>query len=162
MISILSGKVKERNGFVKGLPTKPSNLFHVDEIEILLQDELTISQRISILDKEYLEAKRNEDSENNVSSVELVDQIENIEDELNLLIIKFDHINNSLNRNKITISDYNEILEQIENDLIKNKSAFKLVSSMAISSIGFSCCICSFAFSMLVLASIKVKKLSFS
>ena len=126
MISILSGKVKERNGFVKGLPTKPSNLFHVDEIEILLQDELTISQRISILDKEYLEAKRNEDSENNVSSVELVDQIENIEDELNLLIIKFDHINNSLNRNKITISDYNEILEQIENDLIKNKSAFKL------------------------------------
>lgn len=54
---------------------------------------LTISQRISILDKEYLEAKRNEDSENNVSSVELVDQIENIEDELNLLIIKFDHIN---------------------------------------------------------------------
>ena len=122
----LSGKVKERNGFVKGLPTKPSNLFHVDEIEILLQDELTISQRISILDKEYLEAKRNEDSENNVSSVELVDQIENIEDELNLLIIKFDHINNSLNRNKITISDYNEILEQIENDLIKNKSAFRL------------------------------------
>ena len=122
----LSGKVKERNGFIKGLPTKPSNLFHVDEIEILLQDELTISQRISILDKEYLEAKRNEDSENNVSSVELVDQIENIEDELNLLIIKFDHINNSLNRNKITISDYNEILEQIENDLIKNKSAFRL------------------------------------
>lgn len=122
----LSGKVKERNGFVKGLPSKPNNLFNVSEIEILLQDELTISQRISILDKEYLEAKRNEDYESDVSAVELVNQIGNIEDELNLLIIKFDQLNNSLSRNKATISDYNEILEQIGNDLIKNKSAFKL------------------------------------
>lgn len=122
----LSNKVKERNGFIKGLPSKPSNLFHVDEIEILLQDELTISQRISILDREYLEAKRNEDSENNISSIELINQVGIIEDELNLLIIKFDNINNSLSRNKITIKDYQEIIEQIEKDLINNKSAFKL------------------------------------
>ncbi|MDA3554541.1 hypothetical protein ABTI33_16055 [Acinetobacter baumannii] len=93
---------------------------------VLLSDNITIEDRISNLNKEYLEAQQKENTENNIPGEIILNNIEEITDELKLLMIKFDRINDLISRNKISISDYSEIIQQVNQDLNKNKSALKL------------------------------------
>ncbi|MGX2712905.1 hypothetical protein [Acinetobacter baumannii] len=111
---------------IEGIYKEPSVLFNVEELMVYAKDDYTIDEYIIVLKREYEELVRKERAEHNISSEEVLKQIELVTDELQLLSIRFEQLNSKLINNRITISTYQEMLHSINEDLGKNKAALKL------------------------------------
>ncbi len=69
------------NSPLVGLHPKPTLLFSEQDCMVLLSDNITIEDRISNLNKEYLEAQQKENTENNIPGEIILNNIEEITDE---------------------------------------------------------------------------------
>ena len=78
------------------------------------------------LKNEYEQLVNKEKEEQNISSDEILKEIEMITDDLKLISIGFEQLNSKIISNRISISTYQEILDTIVEDLGKNKAALKL------------------------------------
>ncbi|EPM5526209.1 Uncharacterised protein [Acinetobacter baumannii] len=122
----LLNKATEIGLNIEGIYKEPSLLFNPDELTVFAKDNYTIDEYIIVLKREYEELVRKERAEYNISSEEILKQIEVITDELQLLTIGFEQLNSKLINNRISISTYQEMLYSINEDLGKNKAALKL------------------------------------
>ncbi|WP_227558879.1 hypothetical protein [Acinetobacter calcoaceticus] len=122
----LLDKAAEIGLSIQGAYKEPSLLFNADEIIVFAKDDYNIDEYIIVLKREYEELIRKESAEYNISSEEVLKQIESVTDELQLLSIGFEQLNSKLINNRISISTYKEMLYSINEDLGKNKAALKL------------------------------------
>lgn len=122
----LIDKANEIGLKIEGLYRDPSLLFNPDELMIYAKENYTIDEYIIKLKNEYEQLVNKEKAEQNISSDEILKEIEMITDDLKLISIGFEQLNSKIISNRISISTYQEILDTIVEDLGKNKAALKL------------------------------------
>ena len=122
----LIDKANEIGLKIEGLYRDPSLLFNPDELMIYAKENYTIDEYIIKLKNEYEQLVNKEKEEQNISSDEILKEIEMITDDLKLISIGFEQLNSKIISNRISISTYQEILDTIVEDLGKNKAALKL------------------------------------
>jgi hypothetical protein len=122
----LIDKANEIGLKIEGLYREPSLLFNPDELMIYAKENYTIDEYIINLKNEYEQLVNKEKAEQNISSDEILKEIEMITDDLKLISIGFEQLNSKIISNRVSISSYQEILDTIVEDLGKNKAALKL------------------------------------
>lgn len=114
---------------IKGIPPKPVTDFDeklVSIHKIQGEEEIPLSDYISLVDKQILEIEKKQANKFNDAPKDLVDKMQNASDEVARLNTLLETIISETNVNKSLIKEYKESVIDVESDLEKNKAARKI------------------------------------
>lgn len=112
-----------------GISSGPSALFNQTDFRLVKQlgdRTVSTSEYISQLRGEYEELDREADKFNKVSSVEALEKVTLIRNELQLLTVMHERAISSMDEKRTSLRDYQELLAATSEDLERNKAARKL------------------------------------